>query len=295
MKIKCGVALGISACLAMGLAGGHAAAQDRMSRTVAPRPVMPCSVWVQDAAGHTLNTYYSRGRTYVLGERGERYSVRVRNRSSERVEAVVTVDGRDVINGQPGDYVAQRGYVIGAHDSVDIRGFRQSLEQVATFRFSSPRHSYSARMGTPENVGVIGVACFRERHSPVAIPAVPYRSRGPRAARGDSARDARPDKAAPTRKRQSGSDAAREYAPAPRSTHNLGTEYGESRYAPVSTTSFVREDTSHPQQVVTIHYDDADGLEARGIRVYWFPAPEPRYAPPPPDPFPDSRFAPPPP
>ena len=44
----------------------------------------------------------TRGGTYVLGQLGARYTLRVSNHSGRRVEAVVSVDGRDVIDGRPG-------------------------------------------------------------------------------------------------------------------------------------------------------------------------------------------------
>ena len=40
-------------------------------------------------------------RTYVVGREGERYSIVLSNQTNRRFEAVATVDGLDVINGQP--------------------------------------------------------------------------------------------------------------------------------------------------------------------------------------------------
>ena len=68
-----------------------------------------------------------------------------------------------MISGQVGDYSKQRGYVIDAYDSVLIEGFRRSMNTVAAFRFTNPGDSYSSRRGTPQHVGVIGVAVFKER------------------------------------------------------------------------------------------------------------------------------------
>ena len=39
----------------------------------------------------------------------------------------------------------------------------ESLDEIAAFRFSSLSDSYSARLGTPGNVGVIGLAAFTEK------------------------------------------------------------------------------------------------------------------------------------
>jgi len=284
------------------LAAPFAAGQERpwSYRPPPPPPApSPCSVTVEDGSGWTLPTYYQGGRTYLLGERGERYAIRVDNRSGGRVEAVISVDGRDAITGRVADYRRQRGYVLPAWGSVTVDGFRQSLDAVASFRFSTPGQSYSSRMGTPENVGVLGVACFVERPRPVAVVpySPPYYDRDERAARRSSPGRARggssADGVAPEAKSRSGS-ARPGYAPAPQeSTGNLGTEYGESRYSPVSTTTFERAEGSYPRQVLTLYYDDLAGLEARGIRVR--PDPEPVRWYPSPQPFPESRFAPPPP
>ena len=100
--------------------------------------------------------------------------------TGERVEAVVTVDGRDVVSGELGNYKRQRGYVIEAYGSVVIEGFRQSLDQVAAFRFTDIGNSYSARRGSGQHVGVIGVAVFKEyqprraRPQPTPIATRPY-------------------------------------------------------------------------------------------------------------------------
>ncbi|MGC4091663.1 MAG: hypothetical protein QM756_28035 [Polyangiaceae bacterium] len=96
----------------------------------------------------------------MLGRAGERYAVRVENPTSDRIEVVVSVDGRDAVSGRVADYRRQRGYVIAPRSSIVVDGFRRSLSEVAAFRFSNPSSSYSARRGTPENVGVIGVAFF---------------------------------------------------------------------------------------------------------------------------------------
>jgi hypothetical protein len=145
----------------------------------------PYSFTIEDESGNALPTFRQNGRTYLLGEAGQRYNIRVRNPTGQRVEAVVSVDGRDAISGEPGDYVRSRGYVIAPHDSMLIEGFRRSMEEVATFRFTSPENSYSARLGTPENVGVIGVAFFSERVPPPQriarpMPRLPMPMRAPR-------------------------------------------------------------------------------------------------------------------
>jgi hypothetical protein len=235
----------------------------------------------------TLPTYTYRGYTYVEGRRGLRYSIRVSNSSGERVEAVVTVDGRDVITGRQGDYRHGRGYVIEPYGSVEIDGFRTSWSGVAAFRFTDVEDSYASRMGDDSDVGVIGVAVFREkRYEPLPIYYGDYD--GYREGRLGSARG----KAAPS----ASADAAGGYGAFEdeRAQQGIGTGYGEDRYSPASQTTFERR-SRRPDARLAVYYDDHQGLVSRGvIRRYDPPRPRPYE----PNPFPrnsDPGFAPPPP
>jgi hypothetical protein len=126
---------------------------------------MLVDVTVENEHGEELPTFHHKGGIYIAGRKGERYNLRITNQTSERIEVVATVDGRDVISGEKGD-ITNTGYVIRPYDDILVKGFRQNHGQVAAFRFSSKGASYSARSGTSENVGVIGVAVFREKQEP---------------------------------------------------------------------------------------------------------------------------------
>jgi hypothetical protein len=122
------------------------------------------TVRVTDGNGSPLPTFASGGRTLVEGDIGQRYVIELANASSSRLEAVVTVDGLDVIDGRPGSF-SKRGYLIQPFGTVQIDGFRQNMDEVAAFRFGSVRGSYAGQKGDDRNVGVIGVALFAERGS----------------------------------------------------------------------------------------------------------------------------------
>jgi hypothetical protein len=125
-----------------------------------------------DASGRPFPALRQAGHLVVLGEPGERYALRVENRSNQRYEIVATVDGLDVIDGETGN-LGKRGYLVEAHGSVVIDGFRRSNEQVAAFRLGDVARSYADSEGKARNVGVIGFALFGERNAGVVAARPP--------------------------------------------------------------------------------------------------------------------------
>ena len=115
-----------------------------------------------DDYGRTLPGLTAAGRTLIVGQDGERYKIAVRNGTTARFEIVASVDGLDVIDGKPAD-TNRRGYIVEAHDTLVIDGFRTSDDNVAAFRFGRVADSYAARTSGDRNVGVVGVAIFSER------------------------------------------------------------------------------------------------------------------------------------
>lgn len=106
------------------------------------------------------------GNLYVAGNKGERYAISLENRSKSKVEIVATVDGLDVIDGRSGSF-SKPGYIIEAGEKTLIEGFRKSMDEIAAFRFGSVAESYAQKKaGDTINVGVIGIAVFREQGSP---------------------------------------------------------------------------------------------------------------------------------
>jgi len=132
---------------------------ERVSASTASSGV---SFTLQSETGGPLPGYTAGGRTYVIGEAGNRYVIALTNHTPARFEAVISVDGLDVLDGRPASYT-KRGYIVPPYGSMAIDGFRQSESAVATFRFGSVRGSYAARKGDDRNIGVIGLALFHER------------------------------------------------------------------------------------------------------------------------------------
>src|SRR6476661_9812649 len=113
-----------------------------------------------------------RGDTWVAGMPGHRYGVRLTNTSGERVLVVLSVDGVNAVTGQTAR-PSQAGYVLEPWQSTEIAGWRKSMDDVAQFVFTDLPDSYAARTGRPQNVGVVGIAVYREAR-PVAYAPPPY-------------------------------------------------------------------------------------------------------------------------
>jgi hypothetical protein len=235
--------------------------------------------------GEPVRTFAHRGETYVLGQEGARYVLRIHNRSGRRIEAVVSVDGLDVIDGEPGDFTSKRGYLVPAYGFVDIDGWRVSNEEAAAFRFAAIGDSYAAKTGRARNVGVIGVAVFPERviarPRPVAPPPPRYdydydyepHARAGAAPAEKPRAEAAP--AAPSASREASADrrddaaatGSASAAPARRQRSGLGTEFGEALSSQIEHVSFSRANPTRPSSVLGARYNDRQGLLALGIDV----------------------------
>lgn len=249
-----------------------------------------------ESYGSSLPIYNYRGKSYVEGTYGNSYAIRVYNHTGRRVEAVVTVDGRDVISGQVGNYRNNRGYVIDPYGSVVIDGFRNSYSSVASFVFTDVGDSYAARMGDASNVGVIGVAIFKEKtYRPAPPPA--YRQYENRSSNKKQRLGTGYGRSAPSSSAGAPGSSARggSYEMDESAVQGLGTGYGDDTYSPSTSTTFYR-DASRPNVVLSARYDDRQGLYDRGVLPYPNPRPY-RYNPPVrPEPFPETpAFAPAPP
>src|SRR4051812_12764449 len=71
--------------------------------------------------GHVLPTYFKDGVRWVEGTPGHEYTVLVRNDTNNRLLAVMSVDGVNVITGETAG-AAQSGYVVDARASTEVAG-----------------------------------------------------------------------------------------------------------------------------------------------------------------------------
>ncbi len=252
-------------------------------------PMSRVSVDIIDRSdGRVLTVYTHEGRRYVIGKPGNEYAIRVRNDGNERALAVMSVDGVNVISGDTAS-PAQSGYVLDAHSSFDLAGWRTSRSRTAAFFFTTLANSYATRTGRPDNVGVIGVAVFRERPRPV--PQFDGKlERRDQPMHEEADRSAPPASAASPMAKESGaSSMSRDAAEMSQGKSQIGTGYGRAETSYARYTNFERASDT-PVETIAIYYDSYENLLAQGVPVATAPIARSR-----PEPFPDAgRFAAPP-
>jgi hypothetical protein len=241
------------------------------------QPHTQASVEIVDRTeGRVLPMYWHQGRRYVIGKPGNEYTIRVRNGAAGRVLAVMSVDGVNVITGDTAS-MQQSGYVLAPNESADIAGWRKSMARTAAFYFTALPDSYAARTGRPDNVGVIGVAVFRERARPIVLEE--FRRKDAARAEGQSAPAAAN---APADAKAEANDSV-----AQSMRERLGTGHGRSETSYASYTRFERASDT-PAETIAIYYDSYENLLAQGVPVGSPPLARLRA-----NPFPDAgRFVP---
>jgi hypothetical protein len=116
--------------------------------------------------GRVLRQYNHEGRSYVEAPPTGVYQIRLVNNSPHNRLGVVSVDGRNIIDGEVAGYTGG-GYVVGPWQSVTIQGWRRDDAKAAQFEFTPQEASYAAAVGDGvKNTGIIGVAVFAEKPKP---------------------------------------------------------------------------------------------------------------------------------
>jgi hypothetical protein len=295
-----------AALVAIGLVAGSAHANSYPAPYVKGNLVQ---VDVYDRAdGAAIPVYAKNGHNYIVGTPGHEYAVRIRNCTSGRMLVVTSVDGVNVISGDTAA-PSQSGYVLDPWGSVEISGWRKTLDRTAAFYFTDLGDSYAARTGRPQNVGVVGVAVFQEKSQPIVSRDLSRRFGAAGRAEAPPSADAAPAPAPATARQESATDNAAA-SPSPQSRTRadiapnesvaknaldggkknlgkLGTGHGRSEESHVTTVGFERA-TNSPAETIAVQYDRRENLIAMGV------LPQPHYARRmQPDPFPGAlRFAP---
>ena len=208
-------------------------------------------------SGRTLPMYAFKGDLWVAGKPGARYAVQLTNQSRGRLLNVVSVDGVNVVSGETAAF-EQTGYVLDPYQRYDVAGWRKSSRQIAAFEFSRAPKSYAARTGRPDDVGVIGVAVFREKPSRWE-EREEDRSYG-RDSHGKGAplpRSGSLPKSGPTAK-------SYQFDNQGPVEQELGTAHGDRERDRVGKTEFER-DSNRPAEIIRIRYDSYANLVEMGV------------------------------
>jgi len=215
---------------------------------------------VDRATGQPLRVWRHSGRLFVAGRPGGRYSLRVTNSSGGRVLVVMSVDGVNVLTGETANY-GQPGYVFDPFQSYDVSGWRKSDTEVAAFTFSALPNSYAARTGRPFDVGVIGIAAFKERAvTPAAPPAAISRPRS----HDNSDTEISELVVGGSRTAPAPAPAEEVVVTAQKREEKLGTAHGARERSEVTSVAFERA-TRYPQLIRRIEYDTYANLVASGV------------------------------
>jgi hypothetical protein len=223
--------------------------------------------------------YYHQGQVWIEGREGSTYTLRFTNRSNARVLAILSVDGLDVLNGNPAGHLSD-GYVVDPGSTIDVPGWKVDGSTAAEFFFSKVGKSYVTKSGKgSSNAGVIGAMVFTEAQpiwtqSPFTYVASPqvthtgavwtnhgYNSTGGHpgvpamdASFGGSAAPSAINMVSVTRG-PSGTTVA----------NQIGTGFGQATGWATASTTFNRAHPTVPNAIMAVFYDTAKYLQRRGI------------------------------
>lgn len=183
-------------------------------------------------------------KSYLEARKGENYGIVIRNNTSERIGAVIAVDGRNIISGEKSELkYGEIMYIVNGNESARYDGWRTGRDQVHKFYFTEPADSYSVKTFADSSaMGVIAVAIFREKEQPQPLYEGNKNELAPAAPSAGSAARSKEGKLA---------------------DKSAGTGFGGAQYSPVVHVQF---DPEHaPVQKHLIKYEWRDVLCRKGL------------------------------
>lgn len=203
----------------------------------------------------TADEYYHNGNIWIEGREGNTYTIQISNNSAKRAAFIVSVDGLDVLAGQPAG-PNSRGFVLNPGESINIPGWNINNNSAAEFYFSRTRDSYVNSIGgSTANTGVIGAMVFEEFVSSTHSME-DYWSGGIGTA-------GNPWRGMPTIINNSGQ--TNNTLNTIQCSASLGTGFGNSVEWNTNIVSFIRE--AQPVAILAVYYNSAKNLERMGIQL----------------------------
>lgn len=225
----------------------------------------------------SADEYLHQGSIFIEGREGSKYTLRFHNRTHRRVMVILSVDGLDVIKGQPAGPNSD-GYLVDAQSSIEIPGWTLDNQTAAEFYFARIGKSYASASGAnTNNVGVIGAMVFREkeiRYYPQPFYSNPYSIATSGWAGSDSGMLSASGITRSTSNRRvdqtnSGWNTVGMNSVKASSsvTQSVGTGFGDATQFNTSTVQFERAHPTVPDALMVMYYNTARNLQKMGIQI----------------------------
>lgn len=130
-----------------------------------------------------LIQYYVDGINTVGAWGNEPFEIKFRNNTSQKVQVKISLDGTDVLTGQPANTeVSSKMWVVNGYDTLDLKAWPETNNGGASFIFTSANNSVAVHThGDLSSRGIIAAAVYVEGHvAPISIKRVEHHHHYPR-------------------------------------------------------------------------------------------------------------------
>lgn len=219
--------------------------------------------------GMPVYEYAARGTSYIEALKNREYSVRLRNRTAERIAIALSVDGLNSIDARTTTAGDARKWVLGPYETITLDGWQTSSATARRFFFTTEEKSYGNWLGQTQNLGLVAAAVFREKRQPISIYSGPrYSGPGLQSEESQSRGDESNSPPAPMGQ-AGGAEAEGRTLPRhpddlPKKSDDLAaTGIGQETSHPVREVFFDSEDS--PTAVLDLRYEYRDSLVRLGV------------------------------
>jgi hypothetical protein len=219
--------------------------------------------------GTPVYEYAARGTSYIEALKSREYSVRLRNRTAERIAIALSVDGLNSIDARATTAGDARKWVLGPYESITLDGWQTSSATARRFFFTTEEKSYGNWLGQTQNLGLVAAVVFREKRLPISIYSGPrYGAPGPQREESESRGDESNSPPAPMGQSEGGVAGGLILPRHPddlskKSDDLAATGIGQETSHPVREVFFDSEDS--PAAVLELRYEYRDSLVRLGV------------------------------
>jgi hypothetical protein len=191
---------------------------------------------------YPVKMHHGIRKVYAEAIKGDHYRIEVKNRLNRQVGLVISVDGRNIINGEKSWLKNnERMYILEPYGSGEYAGWRTARDRINRFYFTDVPDSYAAAFGDESAMGVIAIAVYPEVErctSPSLSRIDPYIERNRVRKSAGTADKTDAGTAAPS---ASGKLFKEKASLLEQASESAGTGYGRDVYSPSRTVAFETE------------------------------------------------------